>query len=166
MRQDGYKDQRTIHSQLRDSCLDVRTDQLQVPFGKSHSLFRFRAADQSDVIKSVVAFSTHVIEQCEDAGGAWIEMLLRKFNNGNVVSELNARTLAVAQHQRERGFQHGLIGGLVGRFFIDAQVLARRLGFLSRVGEKLHDLLRIGFLRLGLAHVQSDRFVCRSRYLE
>lgn len=73
---------------------------LQIPFCSRYGLRRFRVANQCDVVEGIVSLPPHTVKQGKCWGQRWVEMLLRKLDDGNMVTELDARPLTVAQHQR------------------------------------------------------------------
>lgn len=141
------------------------SDQLQKRFRRRHCLGRFRIADQSDVVKGIVSLPAHAVEQGKCRGQLWIKVFLRKFDDGNMVAELNSWPLTVTQHQRQRTLEHRFIGDLVGGFRINPEVLPSRVCLFFCVCQELSYLLWIDFLWLGLAHLQLAQFVCRPRCL-
>jgi len=72
-----------------------------------------------------------------------------EFDDSDVMPELYARTLAVAEHERQSALQHGLVGGLKGSFFVDAEILTSGSGFFVSVGEEPAHLSGIDLLRPG-----------------
>lgn len=72
-----------------------------------------------------------------------IEMFARKLKDRDVMPELDARSLAVTQHQGQRCLQHGLVSRLVSGFLVDGQIFARCGGLFARVGEELLYLARV-----------------------
>ncbi|QNI31950.1 hypothetical protein H7849_23515 [Alloacidobacterium dinghuense] len=84
----------------------------------------------------------------QDKGTRWTprQILLRELNDCNVVAELFAWPLSVAEHECQRAFNHGLIGNLISRLGIDGEVFTSGRGPLLRVRKKLFALLRVNSL--------------------
>ena len=90
---------------------------------------------------------------------------LRKFDNCDVMAELFAWPLSVAEHERQGAFNHCLISNLVGSFGVDGKVFPSGNSPLLRISEKLFDLLRVNSLWLCLVHYRLARFVFPARHL-
>lgn len=88
-------------------------------FDCADGFLRFNVADDCYIVESVVALPAHAIKQCKGRSMFRIEMALRELKNCDVVAELHARSLPVAQHQSQRSLEHGLVGRLVSGFLVD-----------------------------------------------
>lgn len=102
-----------------NASLDVGPDRLEIVLGSANRVFGLHFADNGNVVEGYVALSPHTIEQLNERSELGIEVLPRKLNDRGVMAQLHPRTLPVAQHQRQRGLDHGLIRGLVSGFFVD-----------------------------------------------
>jgi hypothetical protein len=77
------------------------------------------------------------------------QILLRKLNDCDVVAEMFAWRLSVAEHGRQRAFNHSLIGNLISCLGIDGYVFASGRAPLLCIGEKLfacYGSIRCGFV--------------------
>lgn len=86
---------------LRDSDLNVGGDYLEVVIGGADGILGFHIADNGEVIEGGIALAAHAVKQIENWILRGIEVLPREFEDGDVMAELSAGTLPVAQHQSE-----------------------------------------------------------------
>ena len=142
---------------------DVGGNNRHVRFRSCYRFLCLYLADKRDVVKSVIAFATHSVKKIEGGFKRWVEVLLSKLKNGDMVAELYSRTLSVAQHQRQRRLQHGLICRLVGGFLIDYQVFPGGYGLLFRVCQKFLHLLWNDLLRFCCCHFLLPQSAFRSK---
>lgn len=133
-------------------------------FRSRNGFFRFDAANHRHVVEGIVAFAAHTIEQREERRVGRPQVLTRKFDDGLMMPQLHPRSLAMAQHQRQRCLDHCLIRNLVRGLFIDEQVLSGGDRLAPGVGEEQVNLLRVYFLRTCLRWRQSDGSCCPARY--
>jgi hypothetical protein len=99
-----------------------------------------------------VAVSKTMSSSGSGSGKTWVKMILRELDDSDVMSELNPRSLSVAEQQCERTFEHSLIRDLVDGFGIDGQILASGGQFVPRIRQELLHLFRINVLWLRSAH--------------
>ena len=146
--------------------MNVGSNYFEIVFGSANRILGLHFADDGDVVEGDVSLAAHAVKQIEGRRQRGVEVLPREFEDGDVMAELGAGTLAVAQHQSQRRLEDGLVGRLMGGFLVDRQVFFGGDGFLARVGQKLADLVGIcwlGFVRFGRGHGQSARCAFRSR---
>ena len=96
-------------------------------------------------------------------GKSRVKVFLCKLKNRDVVAELHTRTLPVAQHESQRGFEHILIGRLASGFFVDREILAGGNGSLFRVSQELLYLSGVDRLLFRRCHSESTQFALRSQ---
>jgi len=85
---------------LPDSGSDVGRDCLDIVFGRSNRTFGFHFADDGDVVESYVSPAANAVEEIEERRQCGIEVPSSELNDRDVMLELHAGTLPVAQHQR------------------------------------------------------------------
>lgn len=134
---------------LRQAAVDVGADCFEVSLSCLDCSFGLREGDEGDVVKRIVALAAHAVEEGEGWSESRVEVRSGELDDGDVMAELHPRSLAVAEHEGERAFQHCLIGGLVGGFFVDPEVLTSGSGFFVRVGEEAAHLFGIDLLGPG-----------------
>lgn len=81
---------------LREPSIYGLANMLQILFCRCHGLCGFRITDQCNVIEGIVSLPAHAVEQGKCRSQLRIEVLLRKFDDGNMVAKLNTRPLAMA----------------------------------------------------------------------
>ena len=86
-------------SRLGDSDLNVGGDDLEVVFGGADRVLRFHFADDGEIVEGGVSLAPQAVKEVENWILRRIEMLAREFENCDVMAELDAWTLTVAQHQ-------------------------------------------------------------------
>lgn len=84
--------------------MDVGGDDIEIVFRGANGVFGFHIADDGEVVKGGVALAAHAVKQVENWILRGIEVLAREFEDGDVMAELDAGTLPVAQHQSQRRF--------------------------------------------------------------
>jgi len=99
--------------------LDVGGDYFEIVFGSANRILGLDIADEGDVVEGDVPFAAHAVKQIEGRRVRGIEVLSREVEDGDVMPELGAGTLAVAQHQSQRRLEDGLVGRLMGGFLVD-----------------------------------------------
>jgi len=75
---------------------DVGGNNRHVRFRSCYRFLCLYLADKRDVVKSVIAFATHSVKKIEGGFKRWVEVLLSKLKNGDMVAELHTRSLSVA----------------------------------------------------------------------
>jgi hypothetical protein len=83
---------------LRDSLLDIGSYNLDVPFCGFDGVDRLFIANERYVVEGFIAFAAHSVKEREESRMLCVEMLLGKFDDRDVMAELNAWTLTMAQH--------------------------------------------------------------------
>jgi hypothetical protein len=139
----------TAARELRHPFFDIYDDGFEIILRCSYCRLSLCTGDESYVVEGIVAFATHAVEEGEGRGQTGVKMLSSELDDGYVMSKLDARTLAVAKHERQRTLQHRLIGRLIGGFFVDPEVLTGGSGFFVCVGEEAADLFGIDLLGPG-----------------
>ena len=82
-------DERKPSHSVSDSGADVRGEELQISFCCGNSFLGLRVADKRNVIKRIVSFTAPSIKESEGACPFGIKMLLSKFNDGYMMSEVD-----------------------------------------------------------------------------
>lgn len=100
--------------------MNVGGDYFQIHFGGPNRVFGLDFADHGEIVESDVALAAHAVEEIKGGGQSWVEVLPRELEDRDVMAELDARTLAVAQHQREGCLEDGFVRGLMGGFLVNA----------------------------------------------
>lgn len=72
---------------------------LMVVFGRSNRIFSFHLADDGNVVEGDVSLAPHAVEEVEERREGGTEAIPCKLNDRDVVPELHAWTLPMAQHQ-------------------------------------------------------------------
>ena len=78
--------------------MDVSGDYFEIVFGCANRIFGLHIADDGDVVEGDVPLAAHAVKQIEGRRLRGVEVVPREFEDGDVMAELGARALTVAQH--------------------------------------------------------------------
>lgn len=84
---------------LGKAAVDVGGDGFEVVFWCLYRRFGFGDRDEGKVVKGIVALAAHTVEERKSRRKKRIEVLPCEIDDGCMMPELYARTLAVAQHE-------------------------------------------------------------------
>jgi len=79
-----------------NSLLDVCGNNRHIRFRCRDRFLRLHFANERDVVEGVIAFAAHSVKEIEGRLKRWVEVLLSKLKNGDMVAELHTRSLSVA----------------------------------------------------------------------